>query len=81
VFRALNTDLGRWRAAAREVLDGPFAVEAMQANIDRYTQVIGDAARSDPTPIKYSTFDQAVSGLRSSIPAMRDRLEQLIAEP
>lgn len=81
VFRALNTDLDRWRAAAREVLDGPFAVEAMVANIDRYAQVIGDAARSDPTPTKYSAFDPAVSGLRGSIPALRDRLEQLIAEP
>jgi spore coat protein H len=81
VFRALDTDLSRWRAAARAVLDGPFSVDAMGAAIDRYTAVIGDAARSDPTPTKYSTFDQAVAGLRSVIPAMRDRLEKLIALP
>jgi spore coat protein H len=80
VFRALVTDLDRWRAAARTLLDGPFAVEAMVATIDRYTEVIGDAARSDPTPVKYSSFDQAVSGLRSSIPALRARLEGLIAK-
>jgi hypothetical protein len=79
VFRALDTDLDRWRAAARTVLDGPFAVEAMVAAIDRYAAVIGDAARSDPTPTKYSTFDAAVSSLRSSIPSMRARLETLIA--
>ena len=81
VFGAMVTDLGRWRAAARTLLDGPFAVEAMLANINRHAQLIGDAARSDPTPTKYSTFDQAVSGLRSSIPALRARLEKLIAEP
>jgi ubiquinone biosynthesis protein UbiJ len=61
------------------VLDGPFAVAAMVANIDRYAQLIGDAARSDPTPIKYATFDQSVASLRSSIPALRQRLETLIA--
>jgi spore coat protein H len=81
VFRALHGDLDRWRTAARALLDGPFALDAMVAAIDRYTAVIGDAARSDPTPTKYSTFDQAVSGLRSSIPAIRARLEALIAPP
>jgi spore coat protein CotH len=81
VFRALNEDLDRWRRAARALLDGPFAVDAMVTAIDRYTEVIGDAARADPTPAKYLTFDQAVSGLRSSIPSMRARLEGLIAPP
>ena len=81
VFRALDTDLSRWRAAARAVLDGPFALDTMVATINRYAQVIGDTARADPTPTKYGTFDQAVLGLRSSIPEMRARLETLIATP
>jgi spore coat protein H len=81
VFRALNQDLDRWRAAARALLDGPFAVAAMNAAIDRYTAVIGAAARADPTPTMYSTFDQAVAGIKGSLPAMRDRLENLIAPP
>jgi spore coat protein H len=80
VFRALGNDLGRWRAAARALLDGPFATETMVAAIDRYTRLLADAAHADPTPPKYATFDQAVAGLRSSIPAMRARLESLIAE-
>lgn len=79
VFRALNSDLSGWRDAARTLLDGPFAEATMLAAIDRYVRRIGDAARSDPTPIKYASFDQSVAGLRSSIPAMRARLEQLIA--
>ena len=80
VFHALDSDLGRWRAAARTLLDGPFTVEKMTAAIDRYLAVIGDAARADPTPPKYSTFDQAVVGLRNVIPDMRARLETLIAQ-
>jgi hypothetical protein len=81
VFRALDTDLDRWRRAARALLDGPFSLAAINANIDRYLDVIGDAARSDPTPTMYSTFDAAVSYVRSTLPAMRDRLEKLIATP
>jgi len=80
VFRALDTDLSRWRAAARMLLDGPFAEEAMVASINRYEELIADAAHADPTPIKYATFDETVAGLRSAIPSMRKRLEQLIAE-
>jgi spore coat protein H len=81
VFHALNGDLDRWRAAARALLDGPFALAATSAAIDRYTSVIGDAARADPTPTMYSTFDDAVAWLKGSLPAMRDRLEKLIAPP
>lgn len=79
VFRALLGDLSDWRTAARTLLDGPFAEATMLAAIDRYVRQIGDLARSDPTPIKYASFDQSVAWLRSSIPAMRARLEQLIA--
>jgi hypothetical protein len=81
VFHALDTDLGKWRAAARKLLDGPFTLATMQANIDRYLDVIGDAAREDPTPPVYSSFDASVSWLRSTIPAIRQRLETLIAPP
>jgi hypothetical protein len=79
VFHALDTDLGRWRAAARTLLDGPFSLETMNAAIDRYLAVIGDAARSDPTPTTYSTFDAAVSDIRRNLPAIRGRLEELIS--
>lgn len=80
VFQALDMDLSGWRAAARQLLDGPFAESAMRAVIDRNAAFIGDAARADPTPTKYSTFDQAVQNLRSNIGAQRARLEQLIAQ-
>jgi hypothetical protein len=80
VFRALNSDRSRWRAAARTLLDGPFAVETMVATIDRYTALIGSAARADPTPTFASGFDPTVTWLRGSIPNLRARLETLIAQ-
>ena len=81
VFHALDTDLSRWRTAAHTLLDGPFSLTAMNALIERYLDVIGDAARSDPTPTMYSTFDAAVSYMESQIPTFRQRLETLIAPP
>jgi spore coat protein H len=81
VFHALDTDLGRWRAAARTLLDGPFSVTAMNALINGYLEVIGDAAREDPTPTVYSSFDASVSYLKSQIPVIRQRLETMIAPP
>jgi hypothetical protein len=81
VFNALDTDLDRWRAAARTLLDGPFSVATMNANIDRYQAVIQDAADADPTPTLYTTFDTAVANIRNTLPAIRQRLEKLIAKP
>jgi spore coat protein CotH len=80
VFQALHKDLSAWRAAARELLDGPFAESTMLAAISRHAAFIGDSARADPTPTKYSSFDQAVQNLRYTIPEQRTRLERLIAQ-
>jgi spore coat protein H len=83
VFRALSSHApfrDRWRAAARQLLDGPFALDAMLANVDRHAAFIGDEARAQETPTMYSSFDDAVGELRRVIPELRARLEQLIAE-
>jgi hypothetical protein len=80
VFRAMNTDRSAWRAAARELLDGPFALDTVLETIDRFTDFIGDEARSDATPTMYGSFDNAVAGLKNVIPQLRDRLEAMIAE-
>jgi spore coat protein H len=80
VFRALNTDRSAWRAAIRELLDGPFALDTMLETIDRHAEFIGDEARSDATPTEYGTFDGSVSGIKSVIPDLRAHLEELIAE-
>jgi hypothetical protein len=80
IIRALGTDLGAWRDAARELLDGPFAVDTMSEQIDRHQALIGEEARAKETPTMYTSFDNAVEGLRSAVTDLRDRLEALIAE-
>lgn len=79
-FRALGADLDAWRTAARELLDGPFALDAMLANIDRHVAMIESEALADPTPPMYSSFTGAVVELRRTIPRLRDRLEGLLGE-
>jgi spore coat protein H len=78
VFRALHLDLERWRAAAQELLDGPFAEATMLAAIDEHEAFIGEHARSGDTPTMYAPFDSATDTLRSTIPQLRQRLEALI---
>jgi hypothetical protein len=80
VFRALNTDRSAWRAASRELLDGPFALDTMLETIDNFTDFIGDEARKEATPTMYGSFDNAVAGLKDVIPQLRDRLESMIAK-
>jgi spore coat protein H len=80
VIQALNADLDAWRAAAQELLDEHFTVEAMTDAIDRHADFIREEVLADPTPLTYGTFDSAVSGMRNSIPALRTRFEQLLAD-
>ena len=78
VVRALAKDLSGWRAAAEELLSGPFAEETMVAAIDRYADFIRAEINADPTPLAYGTFDDSVEYLRGSVPDLRARLEQLL---
>lgn len=80
VFRAMLSDLDEWREAGQELLDGPFSVKNMSAAIDRHAAFIGEAAHADPTPPTYTSFDNAVAGLKIVVPDLRERLERLIAK-
>ncbi|MBN2342580.1 MAG: CotH kinase family protein [Deltaproteobacteria bacterium] len=80
IFAALNTNLGPWREAAQELLDGPFSVETMRTRIEQHAAFIGEAARAPETPTMYTTFDNSVSGLIDMIPELRERLQLLIAD-
>ncbi len=80
VFKALDTDLDRWREAARQLLDGPFALDAMRAAIDRHAAFIMNEALADPTPPMYASFDAAVAELQRVVPRLRERLEMLVGD-
>jgi hypothetical protein len=80
VIQAVAADLQSWRAAGQALLDGPFAEATMLANIDRHAAFVSAEARADPTPSSYGDFDSAVADLRSVVPALRERLKQLLAK-
>lgn len=79
VLRALGTDLEAWRAAMQELLEGPFSEEEMTAAIDRHVALIEEEALKAETPTMYTSFPLAVEYLRSTIPLLRERMEQLLA--
>jgi hypothetical protein len=79
VLQALATDLDPWRDAMQELLDGPFSLEEMNANIDRHVALIEAEALKSETPTMYAPFPFAVEDLRSTIPQLRERMELLVA--
>jgi spore coat protein CotH len=80
VFQALLDQADAWKAASRELLDGPFAVDAMLAKIDAYEAFLVEEAHRDPTPPMYTSFGMAVQNLRDTVPALRSRLARLIGD-
>jgi hypothetical protein len=79
VFRAMAADLSGWRAAGEELLNGPFAEQAMLDAIDRHANFIRTEAEADPTPSVYDDFNASVERLRALIPTLRSRFENLLA--
>jgi spore coat protein CotH len=80
VFQALGDQLDAWRDASRELLNGPFALDAMLDTIDAHEAFIAEEAHADPTPPMYSSFDAAVQNLRYTVPELRSRLAKLIGD-
>ncbi|MBN2197362.1 MAG: CotH kinase family protein [Polyangiaceae bacterium] len=81
VIQAIAADLGSWRAAGLELLDGPFAEATVLESIDRWAEFVREAAEADPTPSSYGDFEGGVTTVRNAVPALRRRLEQLLAGP
>jgi hypothetical protein len=78
VFRALAADRSSYRAAAQELLDGPFAEAAMQAKIDTLAAFIRPAATTDAHGPGAAAFENAVGFLRRQIGDLRRRLQFLL---
>jgi hypothetical protein len=79
VFRALAGNLEAYRTAARELLDGPFAVEKMVEQIDRHATVIRAEAHRDPHGPGADQFEQELGFLKTQIPLLRRRLAHLVS--
>ncbi len=75
LFRALASDLSDYRAAAEELLDGPFAEKHLLAAIDRHAALIRSAAAQDPFGPGESGFTGAIAAMKAEIPLLRERLE------
>ena len=74
----MAADLQGYRAAGQQLLDGPFAQEALLAAIDAHAEFIRAAAQSDPNGPGKFNWDTAVGMLRDEIPKLRARLEYLL---
>jgi hypothetical protein len=77
VFRALAADLGSYREAARRLLDGPLAEEALSAKIDELASFIRAEASADAHGPGAARFESAVQWLKQEVPRLRRRLEHL----
>lgn len=80
MFRALAADLGGYRKACREFLDGPFRETAMNEVIDRHAAFIRDEVRADSNGPGVAAFDSAVRAVKKEIPRLRARLESFISD-
>jgi spore coat protein H len=77
VFQALASDLEPYRAAVDELLEGPFAEQAMLDKIDELAAFIADAVEADPLGPSRSGWEGSVESLKNTIAVLRERLEHL----
>jgi spore coat protein CotH len=79
VFQAIAANLTGYRAAGQELLDGPFAEQAMLRAIEKHTTLIEQAAATDPNGPGEEGWRNAVDALRRRLPALRDRFERVLS--
>lgn len=75
-IRGMATQLwDRYAAASRALLDGDFALEAMNARIDQLHDLIAGAVAEDPNGPTPSEWEDAVGKLREAVIAKRGWVE------
>lgn len=79
VFQALAADTTTYRAAARELLDGPFGEAQMSAQVDSIAALIREAAYADAHGPGKTGFDNGLGYVKQDIPRLRRRLEHLLS--
>lgn len=79
VFRALAQDLTAYRAAGRQLLDGPFQEGALIAAIDAHVAHIREHVARDPNGPGLQRFEQSIDFLKQELPRLRARFERLLS--
>lgn len=79
VFRGLAADLGTYRAAGRELLDGPFALDRLLAKIDRLAAFIRPQATADIHGPGAALFERSLGFLKEELPRLRARFEHILS--
>lgn len=69
-----------YAAASRELLEGPFSVEALHARIDALSVLLSDAVAEDPNGPAYAVWELNVEKLKTDVVLMRSAIELKVEE-
>jgi hypothetical protein len=77
IFRGLvGAGKPAWQAAVKELLDGPFNVARMQADLDRWAAQIAPSVMTDKTVV-FGGWQGAVANFKSDLAIMREKMEYM----
>lgn len=79
VFRALAADTTAWHTHAQALLDGPFTVANMTANVEKIVNLIRAEAIADPHGPGENEFKNSVGYIKQDVPRLRARLEHFMS--
>ncbi|WP_437617957.1 CotH kinase family protein [Sorangium sp. So ce1151] len=78
LFSALNQDLEGYRSAVRDMLDGPFSEGRLEAQVDRYAELIRPSVEEDPHGLQLLDWRADLDVLKRDLSGMRARMERLL---
>jgi spore coat protein H len=71
IFRALAEDEAGYRSAVHELLAGPFAEGALEAQLDEHVNRLRAAVERAPFGVSVRTWNDNVAALRAQLPLLR----------
>ncbi|MGK3961907.1 CotH kinase family protein [Sorangium sp. So ce118] len=78
LFSALNQDLEGYRSAVRDLLEGPFGEGRLEAQVDRYAELIRTSVEEDPYGPLVTDWRAHLEVLKRDLSGMRARMERLL---
>ncbi|WP_437923068.1 CotH kinase family protein [Sorangium sp. So ce291] len=77
LFSALNQDLEGYRSAVRDLLEGPFSEGRLEAQVDRYAELIRPSVEEDRHGPQLLGWRADLEVLKRDLSGMRARMERL----